>query len=60
MKHAFILSLCFLPIVIIYIIMKLSLLFSSSVNEIKYVKEDEKKPHGPYVPYEEEDNEDEW
>jgi len=40
--------------------MKLSLLFSSSVNEIKYVKEDEKKPHGPYVPYEEEDNEDEW
>lgn len=58
MKQAVILSLCFLPLAIIYIIMKLSLLFSSSVNEVKYVKEEEKKPHGPYISYEDGDEED--
>ena len=49
MKHAFILSLCFLPLAIIYVIMKVSLWLSSSVTEIKYVKDDAKRPHGPYV-----------
>ena len=49
MKHALIVSLCFLPLAIIYIIMKVSLWLSSSVTEVKYVKEDAKRPHGPYL-----------
>ena len=49
MKHALLLSLCFLPLAIIYIIMKLSLWLSSSAAEVKYVKEDAKRPHGPYL-----------
>jgi len=40
---------CFLPLAIIWLIMKLSLWLSSSVSEIKYVKEDAKRPHGPYL-----------
>lgn len=49
MKQAVILSLCFLPLAIIYIVMKISLLLSSSASEIKHVKEEAKKPHGPYI-----------
>jgi hypothetical protein len=49
MKHALIVSLCFLPLAVIYIVMKLSLWMSSSVAEVKYVKEEEKKPHGPFL-----------
>jgi len=49
MKHALILSLCFLPLAIIYIVMKVSLWLSTSVSEVNYVREDAKRPHGPYV-----------
>ena len=49
MKHALIVSLCFLPLAIIYIIMKVSLWLSSSVSEVKYVKEDAKRLHGPFL-----------
>lgn len=49
MKHALILSLCFLPLGVIYIIMKISLWLSSSVTEFKYVEQQSKLPHGPYL-----------
>lgn len=49
MKHALIVTLCFLPLAIIYIVMKVSLWLSSSVSEIKYVKENATRPHGPYL-----------
>ena len=49
MKHAVILSLCFLPLAVIYLIMKVSVWLSSSVSEVKYVREDAKREHGPYV-----------
>ena len=49
MKHAVILSLCFLPLAIIYIVMKVSLWLSTSVSEVNYVREDAKRPHGPHV-----------
>lgn len=49
MKHAIIISLCFLPLAIIYVIMKVSLWLSSSVSEVNYVREDSKRPHGPYL-----------
>ena len=49
MKHAVILSLCFLPLAVIYVIMKVSVWLSSSVSEVNYVREDAKREHGPYV-----------
>jgi hypothetical protein len=61
MKHALILSLCFLPLAVIYIVMKLSLWLSTSVSEVTYVREDSKRPHGPYLenPYGDLDEEEE-
>jgi hypothetical protein len=49
MNHALVLSLCFLPLAVIYIVMKLSLWLTSSVSEASYVREDSKREHGPYV-----------
>ena len=40
---------CFLPLAVIWLVMKLSLWLSSSVSEVNYVREDAKRPHGPYV-----------
>ena len=44
-----ILAACFLPLVIIWIMMKLSLLLFSANDERRYVKAESKKPHGPYL-----------
>jgi hypothetical protein len=49
MKHTLVVSLCFLPLAVIYIIMKVSLWLSSSVTEVNYVREDAKREHGLYV-----------
>jgi hypothetical protein len=49
MKQAVILSLCFLPLAVIYVIMKVSLWLSSSVSEVNYVREDAKREHRTYV-----------
>ena len=61
MKHAVILSLCFLPLAVIYLIMKVSVWLSSSVSEVNYVREDSKREHGPYLenPYDDFDPENE-
>jgi len=40
---------CFLPLGVIWLVMKLSLWLSSSVSEVNYVREDAKREHGPYV-----------
>jgi hypothetical protein len=40
---------CFLPLVMIWLIMKLSLWISAVNEEQTYVREDSKRPHGPYV-----------
>ena len=40
-----IIALCFFPIAIIFIIIKISLLASSSASEIKHVREESTKPH---------------
>ena len=40
---------CFLPLVIIYIVMKLAVWVSAVNAEQEYVREDAKRPHGPYV-----------
>ena len=40
---------CFLPLGIIYIVMKLSVWIAAVNTEQEYVREDAKRPHGPYV-----------
>jgi hypothetical protein len=50
---------CFLPLVIIYIVMKLSLWIAAVNSENDYVREDAKREHGPYLadPYADVDEE---
>ena len=52
---------CFLPLAIIWIVMKLSLWISAVNDEQNYVRAESKKPHGPYVenPYGDVDEEEE-
>ena len=49
MNYPLLISLCFLPLAIIIIITKISLWMSYSAAEVKYVKEDAKLPHGPFL-----------
>jgi len=55
------LLLCFLPLGIIFIVMKLSVWIGAVNTEQKYVREDSKRSHGPYLvnPYADVDEEDE-
>lgn len=46
---ALILVACFLPLAVIWLVMKLSLWISAVNEEQKYVREESKRPHGPYV-----------
>ena len=52
---------CFFPLAMIWIIMKMSLWISAVNAENEYVREDAKRPHGPYVanPYADVDEEEE-
>ena len=52
---------CFLPLVIIFVVMKLAVWVDAVNAEQNYVTEDAKRPHGPYVenPYGDVDEEDE-
>ena len=40
---------CFLPVIAIWIVMKLSLWITAANNERRYVKAESRKPHGPYL-----------
>ena len=40
---------CFTPLALIWIIMKLSVWIAAANDEQNYVREESKKPHGPYV-----------
>ena len=40
---------CFLPIAIIWIVMKLSVWMFAINDEKNYVKAESRKPHGPYL-----------
>ena len=40
---------CFLPLVIIWVVMKLSLWIFAVNDEKNYVKAESRKPHGPYL-----------
>jgi len=52
---------CFFPLIMIWLIMKLSLWISAVNEEQKYVRDDAKRPHGPYLenPYGDSDDEEE-
>jgi hypothetical protein len=56
---ALILIACFLPLVVIWLVMKLSVWIATVNMEQKYVRDDAKRPHGPYVedPYGDSDEE---
>ena len=60
-SNTLILLACFLPLVVIFIVMKLSVLLSGIYTEEKYVESESKKPHGPYLAdaYADVDDEDE-
>ena len=59
--NSLVLVACFLPLGIIWIIMKLSLWIAAVNEEQSYVRRESRKPHGPYVanPYEDVDEEEE-
>ena len=40
---------CFLPLGILWVVMKLSVWISAVNDEQTYVREDAKRPHGPYL-----------
>ena len=40
---------CFFPIALIWIVMKLSVWIAAVNSEQEYVREDTKRPHGPYM-----------
>ena len=40
---------CFLPLGVIFLVMKLAVWMSAIGSEQKYVKAESKKPHGPYL-----------
>jgi len=52
---------CFTPLIILFIVMKLAVWIEAINAEQEYVREESKRPHGPYVanPYEDLDEEDE-
>ena len=49
MKYQLTLILCFAPLAIIYIMLKLAVWMSAINSEKEYVKSESLKPHGPYV-----------
>ena len=40
---------CFLPLGILWVVMKLSVWIAAVNDEQTYVREDAKRPHGPYL-----------
>jgi len=62
MHNGLIISLCFLPLAVIFVIMKLAVWLSGAYTEEKYVERESKVPHGPYVAeaYADVDEEDQW
>ena len=62
MHNGLIISLCFLPLAVIFVIMKVAVWLSGVYTEEKYVERESKVPHGPYVEeaYADIDEEDQW
>ena len=61
MKYQITLLLCFTPLVVIYIVMKLAVAGALQISESEYVRREPLRKRGPYVanPYEDVDAEEE-
>ena len=61
MKHQIILIVCFLPLIIIYIVLKLAVSVEAVNAEQDYVKREPSRKRGPFLenPYEDVDEEEE-
>ncbi len=61
MKYQLTLILCFTPLVIVYVVMKLAVLLSEVNKESSYVRREPLRKRGPYVvdPYADVDKEEE-
>jgi len=61
MNYSFTLLLCFIPLIIIYIVMKVAVWISAVNAESDYVRKEPLRKRGPYVanPYEDVDEEEE-
>ena len=61
MKYSFTLLLCFLPLAIIYIVLKIAVWMSAVNAEADYVRKEPLRKRGPFVanPYEDVDEEEE-
>ena len=46
---------CFLPLVIVFVVMKLAVWLSGIYTEEKYVESESRREHGPYLEYPYED-----
>ncbi len=59
--NKYVLIACFTPLVVIWIVMKLSLWIAAASDEQRYVRAESRKPHGPYVenPYADVDEDEE-
>lgn len=59
--NKYVLIACFTPLVVIWIVMKLSIWIAAASDEQRYVRAESKKPHGPYVenPYADVDEDEE-
>ena len=49
MRHVLIVSLCFAPLAIIFIIMKVLVWFEGIGSEVTYVRDESRRVHGPYL-----------
>ena len=49
MNESLIVLLCFLPLIVIFIAVKVYLLITETKKEINYVTSESKKPHGSFV-----------
>ena len=61
MNYSFTLLLCFVPLVVIYIVMKIAVWMSAINYEADYVRKEPSRKRGPFVanPYEDVDAEEE-
>lgn len=62
MNHAVLLTLCFLPLAIVFVVMKLALWLTETTKEVDYVAHEPERIRGPYVEnaYGDLDEEEEW
>lgn len=49
MNHVFLLSLCFLPLAVIFVVTKIALWLTETTKEVDYVAHEPERTRGPYL-----------